>query len=258
MTSPLCRVPSYWLDDPSQCWFEWQTLLVGLLAVLAAYVSIRQVRKQISQASQLHDAELSRRHNAIRAVTPLALASISDFCRSVVDHVASEIERREGDNFDQALDDIVEGTEPKKQFSPIVIPNDIIATLQEFIETLSDGSNVRHMAELVSSIQILQSRFNDFRLQQAGSLEGLYGLLLDAAKVQMLNDNLFNYSRFVDESNFSLLSDHTFVEIWDKVNGKAHGMVFMRATPDLFFPRINQKIQSYKENSVSPWNEKFE
>jgi hypothetical protein len=250
-------LPADWLTDPSVCWYEWQGLVSGILAVAAAAASIWFLNRQISQTSDLHRGELGRRHNAIRSVLPIALASVSDFCTAIVDQIATAIEDRQND-FDAAFDAAASGRHNQKSFDPVAIPVEVISTMQQFVESLTREADVKHMAELLSSLQILQARFNDFDLEQAAVVSGLYNLLLDAAKVKLLNDSIYNYGRFVDDSSFSVLDQPSNDKAWNSILGKAHSLVFTRRIPDLFFPELNRLVTRCKENNVSPWNERFD
>lgn len=123
--------------------------------------------------------------------------------------------------------------------------------------SLTDANDIRHVAELMGSIQILLSRYNDFDLNQAGAQLNLVGLLLDAAKVKLLNDKIFNYARFVDDRPFGIVGVVKLADAWDQIHGKAQGLVFLRDRPDIFFPDFKERTQSYKEHDTSPWIEKF-
>ena len=252
-----CRLPSHWLTDPSQCWYDWQGLISGILAVAAAFASIWFLKLQIAQTGQLHQNELERRHNAIRSVVPVALAAISEYCAAAVKEIASAIEDRQ-DNFEVAFDANAQGRLGKVTFDPVPFPSDVIVTLQAFVETMTRPADVKHMAELLSSLQILQSRFKTFDLKQVAVEHGLHSLLLDVAKVQLLTDSIFNYGRFVDENSFSKIEGTTQEALWDEILGKAQGLVFSRSTPDIFFPKLGELVAARKKSLVSPWNEKFE
>lgn len=251
-----CRLPSNWLADPSQCWFEWQGLISGVLAVGAAFVSIWFLKRQIAQTSELHKDELVRRHNAVRSVVPVALSAISEYCDAVVEQIATTIEDRQ-DDFEAAFDAAAEGRIEQKSFEPVQFPSDVISTMQLFVETLTRPADVKHMAELLGSLQILQSRFKDFDLQQVAVEHSLHSLLLDTAKVKLLADAIFNYGRFVDEGSFSKLESCDLESLWNEILGKAQSLVFSRPIPDVFFPKLRQLVDSYKKNNISPWNEKF-
>jgi hypothetical protein len=251
--SPHCRLPVHWTLDPSQCWYDWQTLIGGILAVGAAALSVYFLRKQISQTDLLHQAELARQHNAVRTVTPIALSSISDFCHVISDEICDEIEHRANNPLILDTDE-----NARKRLSPQHIPDNVLPTMQALVATLAEKSKIKHVAELVGSLQILQSRYNDLDLQQAGSDINLYGLLIDCAKVKLLTDTMFNYGRFVDEGNFSLFNGQDSEKIWDEIHKKSQSLVFSRSVPDLFFSTLAEKIKSHKTHKISPWMEKFE
>jgi hypothetical protein len=113
------------------------------------------------------------------------------------------------------------------------------------------------VAELVASVQILLSRFNDFDLTQPAAQQSLAGLLLDAAKVRLLTDKIYNYARFVDDSSFGIVGVLEPAAAWDQIHGKAQGLVFHRQSPDAYFPDLKERVDGYKEHNVSPWNERF-
>ena len=251
-----CRLPAHWWIDPSQCWFEWQGLVSGILAVVAAIVSIWFLQRQIAQTDQLHQNELKRRHNAIRSVVPVALAAISEYCAAVCNEIASAIEDRQ-DNFNVAFDAHAKGKLEKATFDGVNFPSDVIPTLQAFVETLTRPDDVKHMAELLGSLQILQSRFKTFNLKQIAVEHSLHSLLLDVAKVKFLTDSIFNYGRFVDEDSFSRIEGTKNESLWDEILGKAQGLVFGRPAPDLFFPKLDELVTARKNSLTSPWNEKF-
>ena len=254
---------NYCLDLPNgasifgQWLYDWQTLISGLLAVGAAYWAGRLIQKQIAQNDDLHRKELSRRHNAARAVLPLALSEISEFCQKIADNVADEIEARSKEGYidwTTALD----SEDSPKQLTSQDFPESTISTFQAFIETLTNKENIRHVADLISSLQILNARYTNLNLNQIGVVRNLYGLLIDTAKVKLLNDSIFNYGHFVDESPFSVIGTTTNPEAWDMIKTKAHSLIFSRKIPDLFFYEITELISRDKANNNSPWLEKFE
>lgn len=255
-TTLYCRLPINWWTDPSLCWFEWQSLISGALAVGAALVSIHFLKLQIAQTSELHKEELLRRHNAIRSVVPVALSAISEYCGAVVDQIAINIEGRQND-FEAAFDAAAQVRTEQNSFEPVQFPSDVISTMQLFVETLTCPADIRHMAELLSSLQILQSRFKSFDLKQVAVERRLHNLLLYTAKVQFLAHSIFDYGRFLDGNSFSKLDGHDFETLWDEILGKAQSLVFSRPVPDVFFPMLGELVDSYKKNNISPWNEKF-
>lgn len=258
MKEPLyCRVPTQWLADPSLCLFEWQTLLSGLLALGAAFLGASFLYKQIGQTDRLHRDELRRQHAAARTALPIALSSISGMVSEIVSNVAHALESQDNPDFETAFADGAQSETDRKMKSVSISP-DVIALIQNFVETLNSQQNVRHTAELVSSIQILISRYNSFDLNGIGAVEGLYSLLLDSAKISLLNDSIYNYGRFIDEDDFSVIHRNSNATAWDMIHGKAQSAVFLRRSPDFFFGRLKERIERYKASDASPWLEKFQ
>lgn len=253
-----CDVPGDWLDDFSQCLFEWQALEGAGLALLAAFIGAWFLKGQIKQAGDHRKDEIARRHNAARITLPLALASVSELIHESVDEIAAELEQFGPEGFDRTLDAILSEKASRLRFAPLNLSDDVILAFRQLVESLSNNVDIRHVAELIASLQVYLSRFNGFDLKGGGSRSGLEGLLLDAAKIQLLNDNIYNYARFVDDRPFGIVGVSPRSEAWEKIRGKAQGLVFRRRSPDFFFPAINEAIDRYKKANVSPWNEKIE
>ena len=237
--------------------FDWQTLVGGSLAFAAAWATVRAVRDQIGQTEAFHRDELKRRHNAARAIMPLALSEISEYCQSIAAALADEVEARDnGDGTDWVAElapDGIAETLPPQHF-----PSSAIPALQPFIETLSDKKDIRHVAELIASLQILASRYSSFNLRDANVVDSLYGRILDAAKVRMLSHAMFNYARFLDDAPFGMVGVATIDGAWDSIHREAVGFVHVRRNQ--LFPHlkhIGERIGRYKQGKYSPWNEKF-
>lgn len=252
-----CATPPDWVSNFSQCLYDWQGLEAAVLALFAAGISVVFLRRQINQQQVDRADEIARRHNAARLTLPLALAAVSELVQKIADEAAEEFEKFGPDGFSKTFDAILEGGEPRHTFDPLALPNEVIGSIEKFVASLANPRDIRHVAELVASIQILLSRYNGFDLQQAGAQHNLSGLLLDAAKVKLLNEKIYNYARFVDDVSFGIVGVITPAEAWDQIYGKAQGLVFHRQSPDIFFPDLGRRIGGYKEHNVSPWNEKF-
>lgn len=253
-----CDIPADWINAFSQCLYEWQGLEAAGLALLAAGASMWFVQRQIKQAQGHRADEITRRHNAARLTLPLALSAVTELVGKIADEVANEFEKYGPDGFAKAFEAHAEGKGDRLTFNPVAIPNEVLGSFEGFVASLAHAQDIRHVAELVASIQILLSRYNDFSLNQAGARLSLIGLLLDAAKVKLLNDKIFNYARFVDDSSFGVVGVITPAAAWDQIHGCAQSLVFLRDSPDIFFADLQERVQSYKEHNISPWIEKFE
>lgn len=252
-----CAIPADWIRDLSQCLHDWQGLEAGILAVIAAGASIWFLQKQISQAREHRADDISRRHTAARLTLPLALAAVSDLVQMIANEVADEFDSFAPDG-SRTIEAILDKESDRARFDPITLPTEVLGSFEDFVASLNHERDVRHVAELVASIQILLSRYNGFNLKNAGAQYNLAELLIDAAKVKFLNEKIYNYARFVDDSSFGIVGTVTLTEAWDQIHGKAQGLVFHRASPDIFFPALKKRIDGYKKQNVSPWNEKFE
>jgi hypothetical protein len=237
--------------------YDWQTLISGVLAIGAAAVSVWMLHRQISQAETFRRDELSRRHAAARVALPISLAAVSAMVAEIVDSVAAAIESLDDPDFETAFNDAA-SDKSKPELVRVSLDPGVLNSFQGFVETIGNESDVKHVAEMISSIQILLARYNGFDMGNILPVDGLYSLLLDAAKVSMLNDSIYNYSRFVDGDSFSLVNGRTNSEIWDMIHSKSHSVVFRRRSPDLFFAKIAERIEGRKKRDASPWLEKFQ
>lgn len=59
--------------------FDWQSLLAGLFAILAAGIGWVAISRQVRWADEQEQARVRRQHAAARAMLPLALAGLSDY-----------------------------------------------------------------------------------------------------------------------------------------------------------------------------------
>lgn len=255
---------SYCLDLPhgsdilGQWLYDWQTLIAGVLALSAAVWAGKLLRQQIRQTEDFRRDEIAHRHNAARTVFPLTLSAIDELCREISEQIAHEIEVRL--DFDAALSEASKQSAGRNRFEAISLSEGVIANVKGFVETIRNIKNIRHISELMSGIQILISRYNEFDLSRNTVIVkiGLFELLIDVAKIGLLNDSIYNYSRFVDDENFSIVGEVSNADAWNMIHKKAEGLIFSRRIPDYYFGPIKGMIDRRKEGNNSPWIEKFE
>jgi len=251
-----CAVPADWATNFSQCLYDWQGLEAGLLALLAAGLSLFFLQRQITQQQSHRADELLRRHNAARLTLPLSLASVSSLIQSIADEIAVEFESF-GPDGTRTIEAVLDKERDKERFETKGLPREVLGSFEAFVASLYAQRDIRHIAELVATIQILLSRFNSFDLKQPAAQHSLIGLLLDAAKVRLLADRVFNYARFVDDNEFGIVGVLTSAQAWDEIHKQAESLIFLRPRPDIFFQDVRQTVEGYKKANVSPWNEKF-
>ena len=257
ITGITCRMPTDWLHDVSACWYDWQTFLAGCLALLGAYLTVRKIRAQIEQSDHQENKRIERRHRSARVTLPLALSAINEMCRAAAQQIGHQIIVRR--DFGAAFSERSDRENYPTRLDPISLPNNVISEMKQFVESLRGEQSVKHVAELMSSIQIMISRFNSFELDQGDELVvlGLSDLLMDVAKVRFLNDKMFNYARFADDQ-FAVVGRIPHAEAWDEIHQRLEGFIFEKKIPEGFFNPFNERIQRYKKEGRSPWIEKFE
>jgi hypothetical protein len=252
-----CDVPADWTMDFSQCLYEWQGLEAAGLALVAAAIGATVILRQITQAREHREDEIARKHRAARLSLPLSLSAVSDLVQSIADNLADEFEQYAPNSEQKDIDAILDGRACRTRFEPVSLPHEVIHSFERFVESLEREEDIRHVAELMASIQILVSRYNGFDLNGVGARLGLVGRLLDAAKVKLLNEKIFNYARFVDDNGFGIVNAENKKKAWGEIHSAAQSLIFLRRRPDIFFSDLQNKIDGYKKHDIYPWNEKF-
>src|SRR4051794_35525172 len=90
-----CEVPSRRLLMKQAggigCWEFWlnryQTLIVGVVAFVGAFLTVQAVRAQIQQADRLEDERRERESYAARATLPLALSAITGYAEGCMHEI---------------------------------------------------------------------------------------------------------------------------------------------------------------------------
>lgn len=208
-SSPTCISPADWPSMPSQCWYDWQSLIGGILAIVAAFVGAWLLYKQIRQVERHENERRNRRIAAVRATLPLILSGICQFAREMINELSS------------ARTQLGNGTTipTSSSFSPPPVPTAFVAALQDMIEATGDTAIVDLLSEIIGEIQVLSAR--------AGSLidvrsRGIMGVgsnldeyLVQAARLHALAGGLFEYARRRDEDAPSAIA-------WDRVASALH------------------------------------
>jgi len=253
-----CVMPANWMIDVSQCWYEWQTLLGSSLAVVAAWFTIRAMKRQMAQVETHRTDEIKRKHNAARIGMPFAVSKVSAWCQDLANLL---LEEKHLTTFDGIMglpyEEFVNRTLQLINLKPVTLDDSVVLRFRDFTETLVDDVDVKHMIELVSRIQILQARWAAFNGEQILAEERLLSLLFDVAVVAYLNESLFNHARGLGNENFGAVGVISFEEVWKGIGGKVFSLIFDR--PDVFeIGKINEMLKRRREDGSSPWLEKFE
>jgi hypothetical protein len=235
--------------------YDWQTLVSGLLALLAAWWAGRLILKQIGQVEQLNRDQARRRLTGTRVRLPAALSTLLGYCGDVGASLAVTIERLETPEDDE-ISLLMSPSDPSLE--QVAYPTDAVQALAEFVESLDNRSEEKHVAELLASLQILAARFESQRVPKPYSVDALHDLLLDAGKVKYLAESMFNFARFAEEVSFAKVGILDSKEAWRAIQQATLGLVFDRPRIDWFGAAIRKRIDRYIESGSSPWIEKFE
>lgn len=148
--------------------FEWQTLVGALLALGAAWWTIRVMRRQMKAETDRHDEATRRKRMAARAQMPDALSELGIYVRECAERLTGRAE-----------------TLPAE-------PTPAITALKQVIEFINDGAAARSF-ELVSWYQVFRARMShDIPHQERAEFADR---LYDVALMQAYINSLYEYAR---------------------------------------------------------------
>lgn len=191
---------SYCIDVPNtisiigQWLYNWQTLISGILAVVAAGYTICELRKQINQQRDLYAESLQRRHEAFRVTLSLTLSQICSAIEQVMHELATISSQNNG------AKDLLKGS--KKELQEIfVISPEIITSLQGVIETSKNQNLVSLIYQIAVDIQVTVALIESLRTAGNYQVERIdrdrqiEHRLIDLAELYALTEALFDYAR---------------------------------------------------------------
>jgi hypothetical protein len=181
-----------WLED-------YQTLIAGLAALLAARWSVRAillqikkddraVRAQMMQVERIESERKIARHTAVRATLSLSLSALCNYaqnCGLLLHGLLLSCEN-----------EVLPASARVPEFPPL--PDGAIATIKELIE-FSDAPLVRTLSQLSAKLQVQSSRLRglkrDFVVGTNINQLLLEAYTLDATEVYARCSALFDYAR---------------------------------------------------------------
>jgi hypothetical protein len=162
---------------------DWETLVAGAAATVAAFITIRQVRAQIEQADRLAREENARENYAARAVLPAVLSALCDYCEACVATLVGLLpEDRE---------------QPKVERRPSEIPTIPEGAIPAFASAIrfADDGNAAALADILSALQIQHSRMRGMRTESLLLTISVLHRIIDAAVLYAAIASAFSYSR---------------------------------------------------------------
>jgi len=168
--------------------YNWQTLIAGLLALIGAAWTVKQIRTQIEQANDLEENRRLREERAAKAVLPLALSEICQYARDCLHLLARYVPATD------AVPDV------RADVNVPRIPTNVIETLQACAR-FADEDIVNQIAGLLSKLQVQYARLEGLIARSVGSImharEGI-DAMVDAADVYAKASTLFEYGRSIE------------------------------------------------------------
>jgi hypothetical protein len=218
--------------------FKNQTLVAMLGALIAAYVAFRNTQRSLDHAGSLESRRRSRKHAALRAVLPLALAQVADYA----ERSAHALNRLISQCSDERLP---QNIAPESLAQPL--PSETLKTLAEFIE-YSDHVDVSVIESTVAWMQIHDSRLRSIIEASCDPLgerlvfrEELEGYIIDAASICAGAAAAFDYARRWQEHLPRSIS-------WDDVRHALRNMRFW----DEAHPRLHDWLTQLESKSSGP------
>lgn len=175
-----------------ECLNEWQTLVAGILAFLAAAATVGALWCQIRAEKLKHRDLLQRQLQATRAVLPADLSEICHYSTLCAQAIRG------------ALQHFKEQAAPPSDLTSPVLPERVVGNLQRLIEHLNqqDADNV---ADMLCCYQVQHARFRGAveewsRPPTKGvtisySRSNIEHLLPETVRLYLLAENMFDFSR---------------------------------------------------------------
>lgn len=188
--------------------FEWlrefQTLITGVGAVFAAWLSVRAVRDQIKssedaaakQIKHMDDLEVARveaKHAAARAVLPLALSTLAEYSSEMCEKL------------NEVLNECEAGVLPKTANLPsfLEFPEEVVASIKEMIEYAKPNDR-NFFWQTLLRVQVLRARVKGLVESHAKEYSiitksNIQSYILDAVEVSARAAALFDFGRGAKE-----------------------------------------------------------
>jgi hypothetical protein len=141
---------------------QWETLLTGLGAVVAAFFTVVKLRQQIDQTQKLANDQRRRRARSARAALPLALSQLAEYATSCI------VEMHDLRLFFQP-DGSIDRSRGEEIFAAWTLPplaENILSVLKECIESVEDEP-AQAIVELIRHLQIQRARLADYISRKA-------------------------------------------------------------------------------------------
>lgn len=224
---PLCRAPSDWLGDISQCWYEWQTLIGTLAAVAIGATTIWYVRRQIRQAEDTANSLRLAQLQVARAKLPIASSAIAAHAKRCI----------------EALDTIEPAIMARaRTATPIhmpAFPEIAEKTFDAFLAATHDENALFCVAAIYAEQQVLTARMEDMHIDPRAHALSIDYYYLQPVIMHALAMELLTYGRR-ESTSVSKIG-------WDDIASSARALVTLTGPRE----RILTIIRDKSERSIT-------
>jgi hypothetical protein len=192
---------------------QWEALVVGIGAVVAAFFTVRRLREQISQTQILADDQRRRRARAARATLPLALSQLAQYATSCIREL---YDLRPYFRAAHSANDLAERAHKCAAWELPTLSDNVLNSLKECIEVIEDDP-AEAIIQLIGHLQLQRSRLEEYisraRLNDPTHLVVLSNIehaMYDAAEIHARTSTLFPFSRGYPSGSFAITRERVY------------------------------------------------
>lgn len=150
-------------EQPQNLLYHYQTLITGVLAVVAAFFAVRETRRQIEQQNDQEEDRRRRKSLAARAALPGALSDLCGYAQAcAIRLVEIRDYRSKADLLYSKEKDPPVVTVPESMLIFPHVPPDVIPILRDCVESADDPLAAEILA-LTAKLQIQSTRVQDVK-----------------------------------------------------------------------------------------------
>ncbi len=184
------------------CIYDYQTLIVGIFAVLSALVTGGLLWRQINQQQKHRDDERDRRLRSARAMLPHALSGLIDYTEQCIE-LGKKLYH------DAKADEVAGNVEDRNAPTVPTIDPSIMSVVRDCLEQ-ADEAAADALIHLFRNLQVQKARLHNRVHAYYGPhredivrMPDIYGAcerIIDAAEIHAEVEALFEYARFNAEA----------------------------------------------------------
>jgi hypothetical protein len=247
-----CRLPQHWLADPSLCWHEWQSLIAGVLALIAAGVGACALRHQTRASANLYNRDVASKHRAAKTLTSAFISNLVNEKRRVFFHIVCTITAHRQGSTGELTDNFFLLEEVDH-----TIKTDLLNSLEKFTETLDNSKKSSDITELLRSLSdaelATKALVAKIASENSSDLNFAADILILYEKIGYLGTALAAYCDESADSNFPLTHDRDVSRHWALIKRKIEFNLSKSNADSHLHTLVSNKIAAFIATKTSPW-----